>query len=236
MEKIWFILRQNVVTGPYTADEITARLSKDEGDDSLRIWCRQLTNWKKRDWWSDNSHQLATAIISEVKSEPETWFYFHKQKVHGPMQKNQMIEEMAKIEDYNDLLYKSEEGKEWDEIFNNDRLLHACNISKRSFPRATIDGFLKVIKEQQAVTLGQLRSISQGGCSAIGITNIQKGDTVTLLLKSSALYQEFLLKAEVRYITKDGMAGFEFTETNPTIKTIIRDFVELKIAEESLTA
>ncbi len=233
MEKIWFILRQNIVTGPYTPEEITSRLEKNDSDNSLRVWCRELTNWKKPEWWHTNSHQLNLAIQSDIKADPETWFYFHKQKVHGPMQKNQMINEIALIEDFKDLLYKSEEGKEWDEIFNNDQLLHACNISKRSFPRASIDGFLKIIKDQKAVTLGQLRSVSEGGCAASGVTAIKKGDHVTLLLKSSSLYQEFLIKAEVRYITQDGMAGFQFSDTNSTIKSIIRDFVELKIAEES---
>jgi len=234
--KTWFLLKQNVVTGPYTNSEVSERISKYEGDKSLRIWSRQISSWKDTNWWKANIDNLENAIHLDKSSEKSTWSFYIDDEEYGTFTKTEFIEQMAQVEEFKNLLYKAHPSDEWEEIFTNDRLLEECNISKREFPRAVIDGFIKVIVDQKAVTLGQLKSISEGGCSASGVNAIKTGDSVNILVKSSSLHEEFLLKAEVRYITRDGLAGFQFTDPNPTIKNVIRDYVNLKIAEHALSA
>ena len=78
--------------------------------------------------------------------------------------------------------------------------------------------------------IGQLKTISAGGCGLTGVQDLKSGTEVLATLKTEAFYRELKLKAEVRYVSDSGFTGLMFSTINSEDKAVIINYIRSQMS------
>jgi hypothetical protein len=218
----WFLQADESVEGPFSADDVKARLENGQISSHHMIWGRGLPTWQRLEWWMRELPRLNT--VQHVELDPALWHYAHHGKSHGPFSKEELVQELKNLDSLGEAMLWTKGMKEWAPLFEFHEILNAIGINKRQFPRADIQGNA-VIKSAEAALNGSLVSIGEGGCGiVVQNANLVPGQAVTLELQSRAFRDPLHCKAEVRYVSGT-IVGMKFSHVSMEAKGAIISYV-----------
>lgn len=218
----WFVQKEDLVDGPITTEDVQTRLQSGQLSLQNMIWGRGLEGWIRLENWQQELPRLATASHTEI--QPEMWHFAHGGKSHGPFPKGILVDELKNLESVGDVMIWTKGMKEWAPLFEFHDLLTLIGVNKRQFPRADLAG-RAVIKTSEGTLIGQLVTISEGGCGIVVDQGLVAGQTFSLEMQSPGFRETLHAKAECRYVS-DGIAGVKFTHISMETKGVIVQFVK----------
>lgn len=207
----WFVLRNDVVTGPFSTEEVKSLATQGEVQDRDMIWGNLQAEWRQIGWWMVELPNLL-AQTKQIK-DPRQWHFAVNGTAFGPFSRDDLIAKLRETPLTGDILLWTKGMKAWAPIFEFNDILDEVGVNKRQFPRADIEGRVVIKVGNQSVD-GILLTISEGGFGADQLQALTPGQVVAVEINSDAFYDPIHAKAEVRYVTDSGYVGFRFQNLN----------------------
>ncbi len=226
MEKVWFLYIQNTVFGPFTTDEVKARLSQGVPENSFAWWKGQ-TEWIPA---ADFEEVLPRFLNSqnEQKNNREMWTFKKDGETFGPFELLEVVDilrnQMAFLDN---ILIRSSFDTEWKKVFLWQEITDLLGISRRINERVPLMGTVKVSLGDNVFSVGRTTTVSVGG---IGIKDVKLdtrvGQIILLEIKSPDLTDIVRVQAEIRYKAQDGMLGVVFENPSAEAQSVIIDYIK----------
>lgn len=217
--KIWFILSEGQVNGPFDQDEIETRLptAKDP-----QIWGRGQSEWAAPTRW----HQILKELGAATPPSNEIQVLW-KVRVEGqeknPLKYSELISYLKTLKDFSAVDISHDNGP-WKEVYSVPRVVEDLGISRRSHPRVPIVGTLACESPKGSFSC-RVISISEGGLGINDAKNLQIGERFKATLTSPNLFITINTTCEVVYVGNDGYAGLRFLGLPDEFKSSIIEYV-----------
>lgn len=218
----WFIYENNEVMGPFDTDSVEKRIESGSLADDCLIWGQPQNDWKSPSWWRSHLHEL---LSQHPRSQEEKQWHFVANEIsYGPLNREDFLKQVKEIEVKKDIFIWTTGMEDWLPLYDFEDLLSEIGITKRKHTRTHIQG--QAIVEQNGQNfIGQLKTVSAGGCGISGLSQLKIGSEVDLVLKSNVFHQELRAKAEVRFTSEGGFTGFLFHAINSEDKATIINYI-----------
>jgi hypothetical protein len=217
----WFVQTNDIVDGPFSTEDVQARLQGGDFAKNSLIWGPGTDSWQNMTTWLQSLTGLQSSGPSEMMFE--AWHFAVAGQSRGPMSREQMINEIKNLGG-GDVMVWTKGMKEWAPLFEFHDLLNEVGINKRQFPRAELAG-KAVIRSNGNVLIAPLLSISEGGFGVALENGLVSGESVTAELQSQVFREALHVKADVRYVGQ-GVIGFKFTQVNVETRGAIIQFIK----------
>jgi len=226
MEKHWFLLCNEKISGPHSAEEIEEQAKRTEGN--LQIWGRGANEWYSLTAWRTN---LAKFHEVQKKSESDhpTWRLRIEGRESTPMTYSEMLKKLRTMTDFSAVDVLMEGFSTWRELYAIQKLADDLGITRRSHPRVPIMGTFQ--GEFGTRTLhARIISISEGGLGITEAPGVQIGDQIRGSITSPNLFMAINCTCEVTFVGQDGYAGLKFTTIPMDAKSSIIAYVNKFVA------
>jgi len=223
MSLIWYIYSNDIVSGPFSTENVESGLEQKKWSDQAMIW------WKgQRDWVSVEAWRKDLKIILEsLKSNIQTtaWYVEYLGTQKGPMTSRELFNFAQSNGIIGSCRVWAVGMDRWTTIFEIPELVAYFGITRRKHARAPFKGDLVIKKSSdiEANLIAYAGSISAGGLGVKGIEAIQIGEDINLQLKSPLLVQGIQTNAVVVYTNVGGYTRIEFKNLPKEIEAIISD-------------
>ena len=226
----WFIFENEDVSGPFDTDDLERKIESGSLSSQCLVWGHPQEEWKSPTWWRNNLHDL---MSSQRRPKMEKlWHYVINEVSHGPMKRQELVDTLKDLDEKTEVLVWTNGMDDWKPLFEIDDLLQEIGFSRRQHPRANLEGQVVVDTDDGQSHIGQLKTVSAGGCGFIGGQDIKAGSVVKVTLKSEAFYKEVSVQAEVRYVSESGFTGLQFMGINQEDKAAIINYVRSELAKK----
>ncbi len=219
--KIWFILSEGKVTGPFDQEEIESNLSSAKDP---QIWGRGQSEWMTPSRWRQVLNEMIH-IVPHKSSTPGLW----KVRVEGqekkPMVYSDLILFLKSLRDLSHVDISPGDGPvKWKEIYAYTEITEDLGVSRRAHPRVPIVGTLNCHSDEGDFTC-KVISISEGGLGVNDAKSLKIGQQLKTTLNSTNLFIPINSTCEVVYVGNDGYAGLRFVGLPPEFKSSIVEYV-----------
>lgn len=218
----WFIQTEELVKGPFTAEDVQERLAKGEFRSSDLIWGPAQEEWRQVQWWTSNYANIL-AGVGQI-SPLQEWHYSINGQTHGPLGRAELMQALKPLKSLGDVLLWTSGMVAWAPVFEFQELLSEMGVSRRQFPRADIIGRAH-LKTPNGEIQAELISVGEGGFGVALTSGVLPGQIFPAELHSVALREVVHAKVECRFIN-NGMTGFRFKEINAEHKNTIIHYVK----------
>lgn len=219
--KIWFILSEGQVTGPYSFEEIQSEAGTKH---EPLIWGKGQSEWLSPAKWRELLKDAPEAPA--LRHDPESLWYVRIAKEEAkPQRYNDLISHLKSLNDLSEVEISTNQGKDWKEIYAYQNLVDDLGVSRRSHPRVPIVGTL-VCEGPKGDFTARVISISEGGLGINDAKNLDIGDRFSAVLTSQNLYSTIHCTCEVVYVGNDGYAGIKFVNLADEFKSSIIEYVK----------
>lgn len=219
----WFIQVKDRVEGPLTQVEIQNRIQTGTINGSDLVWGSGMDQWRSISWWNQESSNVELTQTAIQQPLPETWHFALNGGSHGPYKRQELLDELKKVNNLGDVLLWTKGMKEWAPLFEFHDILSSIGVNKRQFPRADLNGQV-TLKTGERTLVAQALTISEGGMGVALEEGVVSGQNVSVEIQSPAFRGPVHAKAEVRYVS-DGVTGLRFTNVSQENKAAIISFV-----------
>lgn len=218
--KIWFLLNEGQVTGPFDAAEIE---SKIPGTPEALIWGRGQAEWTKADKW--RKALQASGITVAAPAQNDRWLVRVEGKEQPPMTYDNLLKFLRTQQDFSTIDVKPEGSPSWREIYNIQRIVDDLGVTRRSHPRVPIMGSFETDSESRIQFKSKVISISEGGLGLSEAKGRQIGEKFRGTMTSPNLFVTVNSNCEVVYVGSDGYAGIKFIGLPAEEKSAIIEYV-----------
>ncbi len=219
--KIWFVLIDGQVTGPFDQNEVT---QKSQELPDLQIWGRGQGEWVPLQKWKQSLKELPQISEQDTQNQ-EMW----KVRLNGHEKSAanyaSMIQFLRTVKEFGNVDVSVEPHTNWKDLYSVPQIVEDLGISRRSHPRVPIVGSLAIEREGGESATYRVISISEGGLGINDSQNMQIGQTFKGTLTSPNLYVSIDMACEVVYVGNDGYAGIRFVGLPAEFKTSIVEYV-----------
>ncbi|MCB0408428.1 MAG: DUF4339 domain-containing protein [Bdellovibrionales bacterium] len=225
----WFVCDNEIVKGPFTEDQVVQMMNNGLFHPDSTVWGKILDTWKPYTWWKSNLSDLKTK--AEHAKDPAQWHYALDGETFGPMQRKALVNIIKNMKgDANDVLLWTQGMNQWAPIYEFHDLMDEAGVNRRQFPRAHCEGKI-VIQQGNQYIVGDLNSISEGGCGAKNFNfDLAPGMVVKAEVICKALGGSMHVPSQVRYIDENTV-GFKFISINREAQSLIISYVKEKNLE-----
>ena len=226
MANTWFIYSNDVVSGPFSTDEVRSKLSSGQLDAKAFIWWRGQREWVPVASWMDQLPKLLESATNQ--EEKAVWYIDLGSAPIGPLTQRELIENLLNVSELGRVRLWAVGMAAWVSLFEVQEVMEQLGISRREHERAPIMGTVAVTRSNDAPKgfVLKLSSLSLGGIGASGSHDLRRGDDVALLLKSGDLPTNVHLRGEIVYVTSAGYVGIRFQRVSAEAQGIILDYVK----------
>jgi hypothetical protein len=232
MSHQWFLYSNEVVTGPFSTDDVHAKLASGQLEATCFIWWKGQREWIPVQTWQETLTQiLATASGNKQKA---VWYVDVGSAPIGPLTQAEMIENLKGIAELGRVKLWAVGMPKWKSLFELHDVMELLGISRREHERAPLMGTVAVTRsnEDPRGFVAKAASISVAGLGLSAAQDLRRGDEVALLIKSSGIPGNLHLRGEVVYVTDAGHAGIRFLKVHPESHTLIHDYVKRFAVED----
>lgn len=220
--KIWFLLNDGQVTGPFEPAEIE---SKIPGTPEALIWGRGQSEWMKADKWR-KSLQSGEVIAGAASGVHDRWLVRVEGKERPPMNYDELLKFLRTQQDYAVVDVKAEGSPSWREIYSVQRIVDDLGVTRRSHPRVPIMGNFETEAGSGAIQFkSKVISISEGGLGLSEAKGRKIGERFRGTMTSPNLFVTVHSNCEVVYVGNDGYAGLKFIGLPMEEKSAIIEYV-----------
>lgn len=223
----WFIHSQDLVKGPFTAEDVQVRMSSGDIRGTDLIWGPAQNEWRQVNWWTSNftSIMAGAAHIAPIQE----WHYSINGQAEGPFSRLELIHSLKQQKSLSEVLIWTNGMVAWAPIFEFSDLLSEVGVSRREFPRADIIG-KAIIKTPTGTIDAELVNVSEGGFGVALTGGVLPGQLFAIEIQSPALKDTVHAKVECRYIA-NGITGFKFNHISVENKSTIIQYVKQYLAK-----
>ncbi len=218
--KIWFLMNDGQVSGPFEPAEIESLLGQAKNP---QIWGRGQPDWQTPDKWR-KFVQSQPATPAAPPASQQIWSIRVDGKELPPTTYDGLIRILLKMTDLSSVYVKTENTSGWREIYAVQEIVDDLGVTRRAHPRVPIMGNL-TCEAESGTFVARAVSISEGG---LGINNTAKmkiGDKFRGTLQSPNLFMTIEATCEVVFIGKEGFAGVRFIGLPHEAKSSIIEYV-----------
>ncbi|WII71024.1 PilZ domain-containing protein [Bdellovibrio sp. 22V] len=219
--KIWFILSEGQVTGPYSHEEVESRLPNTK---EPQIWGRGQSEWMTPSRWHQALQDTTNVATRPAAENQGIWHVRVEGQQKAPLKYNELISYLKTLTDYSAVDIRPDSNPAWKEVYSVPRVVDDLGISRRSHPRVPMVGTL-VCQGPKGEFKCRVISISEGGLGVNDAQNLQIGERFEATLTSPNLFVTINATCEVVYVGNDGYAGLRFVELGEEFKSSIIEYV-----------
>lgn len=221
----WFVQSNDKVEGPMTLNDLQSRIQTGSVAGHDLVWSTGMDQWRSATWLnSESSQQELTQTAIQMAPAVELWHFALNGSSHGPYKRNELLDELKKVNSLGDVLLWTKGMKEWAPLFEFHDILSAIGVNKRQFPRADINGQVTVKTGEGRTLVAQALTISEGGMGIALEEGVVSGQSVSVEINSPAFRGPVHAKADVRYVAH-GVTGLRFSNVSQEHKGAIISFV-----------
>ncbi|HND84992.1 MAG TPA: PilZ domain-containing protein [Pseudobdellovibrionaceae bacterium] len=220
IERMWFVLENEVVFGPYRTDEVEMLLQQKP---HLLVWGKALSEWLGQDLWKSAVDRLKMELPNHTPSE-KAWRHRVEGRESDLMTYDDLINFLKTRTDFGSIEVWSEKGGKWKEIYSFPSIAEDLGVTRRAHPRVPIMGSLQA-DGQKGSFKGRLLSISEGGFGMSSKQILSLGERFKGIVSSPNLFVTIKCSCEVVYIGQDGFVGVRFTGIPVESKSAIIEYV-----------
>lgn len=224
MTLIWYIYSNDVVSGPFSTENIEAGIQARKWSEQALIWWKGQREWVSIETWRKDLKNILDGLRTNIQTT--AWYVEHLGTQKGPMN----AKELQSYAQSNGIIGSCRvwtTGMDrWMSVFEINELVSYFGITRRKYPRAPFKGDL-IVKQKDIPDelIAHPGSISEGGLGVRGLESVKKGDELDLLIRSPLLVQDIEGHARVVYTNIGGYTGLEFSDLKHEYKTLINDYV-----------
>jgi hypothetical protein len=224
MSLIWYVFANDIVSGPFSTENIEKGLTQKQWPVESLIWWKGQREWISLQAWRLDLKNILDGFRTNIQTTP--WYVEHLGTQKGPMYSRDLQSFIQSNAIVGDCRVWTEGMERWKNVYEIPELVQFFGITRRKHPRAPIKASLEVqasaSEEPIVVPTG---SISTGGLGVRGLTGIMRGQHISVLLKTPLLTDAVLTDAKVVYTMDSGISGLEFTNLSPESASIITEYV-----------
>ncbi|MGE5086505.1 MAG: PilZ domain-containing protein [Bacillota bacterium] len=220
MSKIWFILHEGQVAGPFEPSEIEAKVASLN---DAQIWGRGHGEWMTPVRWRQLIKEIAPT--SHALDGSNMWRIRVDGKPQDVMKYSELIESLKSFKDFTTVDVSADGGQTWKDVYLVQKIVDDLGISRRSHPRVPIVGTLSFENDRGESFKCRVISISEGGLGVNDAQSLQIGQKFYATLTSPNLYVTVTTSCEVVYVGNDGYAGLRFVGIPEEFKSSIVEYV-----------
>ncbi|MGE4131068.1 MAG: GYF domain-containing protein [Bdellovibrionales bacterium] len=217
----WFVQSRELIDGPFSDEEVKARIASGELHSTGLVWTAGMEEWRNVAWFKAEANTMVRP--ADPISPSEIWHFAQGGKSHGPFNREKLIGELKHLGGVSDVLLWTKGMKEWAPLFEFHEILSAVGVNKRQFPRADLHGELHIHTNSGTIVAPSI-SISEGGMGAQLEDGLSPGESVNLEIRSPVFRDVLLVKAEVRYLS-EGVLGLRFQNLSSENRNAIISYV-----------
>lgn len=219
MSLIWYIYSNDIVSGPFSTENIEEGLHENKWSSASLIWWKGQRDWVPIDMWRKNLNSILDTLKTNVKTT--AWYLEYLGTQKGPMNSKELQQFVQSNGIIGSCRVWTNGMERWMNIFEITELVEYFGITRRKHPRAPIKGELFITPE----TIGHLGSISEGGLGVTGLNDAVVGDEISFTIKSPLLTQPIDASARIVYSYIGGYTGLEFKSLKKELQEIIIGYV-----------
>lgn len=221
----WFIYYKNSVLGPYSTHEVNTHVQTGKFDENSFIWWKGEKDWITVQKWRVDYPEIIKKLEAHFNVE---WKIKINDSVSPSMSFEACLEYLKNVELSNTIyICKSDDGENWESIFNNSIFLNALELTRRKFPRVPIVATAKISKSDSKFSyLVKVNIVGQGGIGVGGLgKNFPTGTNVDIRIESPSFALPVHAEGRVVYHTTDGLTGVEFAAMNAESESMIIEYI-----------
>lgn len=223
MEKIWFIYANEIVSGPFSTDQVKSDLDKGRWNaNTTQIWWKGQKEWTYLQSWITNLDQILEG--NKAQEQQAVWYAEQHGAQKGPLTKSQLVDFLKGLDDVKSVRLWTVGLNHWSNLFEFHEIISNLGMSKRTFERAPIVGHVSINKNGEIINK-TLASVSGGGLGMKHCEDLLPGDILSLAIHSPLLTSPVRATAKVMYIEPNGYAGVQFQSIHIESKTTLMDYV-----------
>lgn len=226
MNPAWFLYTGGAVTGPFTTDDVKAKLRAGNIAAGTYIWWKGQRDWIAIDTWENKVNQMMKNV-SDVPTKP-IWYADIAGTQKGPVTLTELMQILKPVSQLNKVRLWSVGMEKWTSVFEVGEVLDMLGLARRENERAPLMGTVAVSRSNDDPRSFLLKngSISVAGMGFSGQHDLRIGDNVTLLIRSPEFTNSMHLQGDVAYVTGNGYVGVRFDRVHPETQAVIIDYVK----------
>ena len=221
----WFVSYNEEVSGPFSTEKVKEMSANGQILPGYLIWSCAQKKWSPLQTWQNELSGILTQHEESLQKQLQNWYYAYEGESYGPMPKEELIAQVAKCEDKQDVALWTEGMSSWKTIFEFNDILKEVGLNRRAHPRADIEG-TATIKVDGQTQVAQLRTISPGGCGVTHTNNLSMGQRMHIEIQSEHLFAPLKATAEVRYVSRSGFVGIKFEQIHMESQSAIIEYIK----------
>lgn len=229
VDKKWFILLNDKVSGPYKSQEVLESINNNQWNEG-RFWTKGQSSWKLLTEFKqtlENENQTK----KEMQSNKLFWFIKDNDTELGPFTFDNMIQYLKTKLAHQNIFISQETNKNWKELFQFEEVIEKLGITRRANSRVPINGLMTIVEGELKGRKSELFSLSQGGVGVRGLEQLSLGEKIKGIISSTNLPFPIHFQGEVVFInTEKTEIGLQFSnlsaEALSQIIAYVKQFVE----------
>jgi len=222
INKKWFFLHQNTVTGPLSETQLTKH--HEQHPEGL-IWGQGLSEWQSFSEWQEKLNLLKEVLDSLQTDMTPVWWMRDDQAQSGPMTYHKLIQLLKNSTAAGDIELKQDPGHDWLSIYDFPTIVEEVGVSRRQHDRAPFSGIFRFEKAGQSFD-AEVNSISEGGIGITYAPYLSAGDILKGSLVSPLLTTEIFFEAEVLYQRRDTTWGLRYYQISHENKSLVLSYIK----------
>lgn len=225
MSSIWYIYSNDIVSGPFSTENVETGLTEKKWADHAMIWWKGQRDWVPVDTWKKNLPSIMDTLKTNVQTY--AWYVEYLGTQKGPMNSKELFNFVQTNGIIGSCRVWAVGMDRWMTIFEIPELLTFFGITRRKHARAPLKGDLLIHREEieGSSLTAHAGSISIGGIGIKGVDSFKTGDGVNIEVKSPLLVSAIQANAIIVYTNAGGYTGLEFRKISKQHETIISDYV-----------
>jgi hypothetical protein len=226
MAHAWFLSSQDVVSGPFSTEQVQLKLGSGQLSAESFIWWKGQREWISVAVWQLQLPQILEA--STAQTQKAVWYADIGTAPLGPLTQTELIQTLKPIGDLGRVRLWAVGMEKWMNLFEVHDVMEMLGISRREFERAPLMGTVAVTRgnEDPKGFVVKAGSLSVAGMGVSNAHELRRGDDIALLIKSKDLASVIHVRGEVVYVTDAGYAGIRFMKVHPETHSLIHDYVK----------
>lgn len=214
--KKWFIFNHEVVSGPYTGEQIVEFLAKGRFAGNDLIWSKGHREWINLGDWK----------LEDLPEEQEqaTWYLCENRQTFGPFKFDELIEEIKSDKYSNKLRVWHPSLPKWASVYQIGPVMEALNICRRKHFRAPLSGKIELRNYAGPINIFETASVSAGGLGLKGPHTLAIGEEFSVRFASDSINGSVYAKAKVVY-SNDRETGLQFMHISDENKAAVIEYV-----------
>lgn len=219
---LWFVYSNEIVSGPFTTENIEHGLSRGRWSLTSLIWWKGHREWITIKKWQENLPQILDTFKTKVQRS--TWYVEYLNVQKGPLSWMELKDLITATRNMSQIRLWTMGMKKWATIYEIPEVAKHLEVSRREFPRAPIQGEATIKRGNEEV-ICHVAEIGEGGIGLKNVSHLNKGDEIIVTVRSHLLVAPIQGKAVVVYTGKGGYTGLQFDGLNAENRATIIDYV-----------